>query len=298
MKLYIIGNGFDLHHGIPSSYNEYRKYLLEVNSDLVKSYENAEYFVEPALEPDIKWNDIEKALAIDYDEFIYSDISNYYPDISSENPGWNDMYIEVGLRYGFLNSFTKDEFYKWIEKVSINDVPFKEKSNAILIDKDARFITFNYTNTLEQIYRISSESILHIHGNANDVVTIQFGTPNNDTEIAYKELEKQYYGDDFYGASIEPAINSLMGYMEQAYKNPYKNFDELREFINEAMPVSEVIIMGHSYMGIDNIYYDNIIVPLCSRAKWMIYTHNKDDEKSYREFCEKYKQIDAIPMRW
>lgn len=174
MKLYIIGNGFDLHHGIPSSYNEYRKYLLEVNPDLVKSYENAEYFVEPALEPDIKWNDIEKALTIDYDEFIYSDISNYYPDISSEKPGWNDMYIEVGLRYGFLNSFTKDEFYKWIERLSVNDVPFKKKSDSILIDKDARFITFNYTNTLEQIYGISSESILHIHGNAKDSSTIQF----------------------------------------------------------------------------------------------------------------------------
>ncbi|MBR6755416.1 MAG: hypothetical protein IKM15_00470, partial [Peptococcaceae bacterium] len=26
-KLYIIGNGFDLHHGLPTSYADYKKFL-------------------------------------------------------------------------------------------------------------------------------------------------------------------------------------------------------------------------------------------------------------------------------
>lgn len=33
-KLYIIGNGFDMHHGIPSGYSKYREWLAENNQDL------------------------------------------------------------------------------------------------------------------------------------------------------------------------------------------------------------------------------------------------------------------------
>ena len=33
-KLYIIGNGFDMHHGIKSGYSNYRKWLEENDSDL------------------------------------------------------------------------------------------------------------------------------------------------------------------------------------------------------------------------------------------------------------------------
>ena len=31
--LYIVGNGFDLHHGIPSSYAAFGRYLKEVDSE-------------------------------------------------------------------------------------------------------------------------------------------------------------------------------------------------------------------------------------------------------------------------
>ena len=33
-KLYIIGNGFDMHHGIKSSYSNYRGWLEENDPDL------------------------------------------------------------------------------------------------------------------------------------------------------------------------------------------------------------------------------------------------------------------------
>ena len=35
------------------------------------------------------------------------------------------------------------------------------------LDKEAYSITFNYTETLEVLYKIPQESILHVHGRAN-----------------------------------------------------------------------------------------------------------------------------------
>lgn len=34
MNLFIIGNGFDLHHGLPTSYGDYVDYLKEHNESL------------------------------------------------------------------------------------------------------------------------------------------------------------------------------------------------------------------------------------------------------------------------
>lgn len=36
-RLYIIGNGFDLHHGLESSYNDFRDFVAEYNKKLYYS---------------------------------------------------------------------------------------------------------------------------------------------------------------------------------------------------------------------------------------------------------------------
>lgn len=56
MRLYIIGNGFDLHHGILSSYRDYRKYLLLKHSDLVREYEETEYLQSVDYDDELKWS--------------------------------------------------------------------------------------------------------------------------------------------------------------------------------------------------------------------------------------------------
>ena len=39
--LYIIGNGFDIHHGINSSYLNFRDWMQMQNSDVIEDFENA-----------------------------------------------------------------------------------------------------------------------------------------------------------------------------------------------------------------------------------------------------------------
>lgn len=63
MKLYICGNGFDLHHGLRTSYKDYRDYLLKNHPQAALDY--ADF---PFLNPDVgdNWSDIEKSFHIDY----------------------------------------------------------------------------------------------------------------------------------------------------------------------------------------------------------------------------------------
>lgn len=63
--LYIIGNGFDIHHGIQSSYRAYREWLLENHPELLTRLEIAFGFSGDAEDQNqhpyfIKWWGISK----------------------------------------------------------------------------------------------------------------------------------------------------------------------------------------------------------------------------------------------
>ncbi|MCB8999333.1 MAG: hypothetical protein H6540_04595 [Bacteroidales bacterium] len=53
MKLYIIGNGFDIHHGIKSKYSDFKDYVEKNDKVLFDSLEK--YFNQDEL-----WSDLKK----------------------------------------------------------------------------------------------------------------------------------------------------------------------------------------------------------------------------------------------
>src|SRR4051794_30455176 len=82
-RLYIIGNGFDLHHGLKSRYWNFRAYVVDKDNDLVEKLE--EYFGDDAL-----WSDFEETLSYLDTEQIIDECSNYLVSYSAED--WSDAY--------------------------------------------------------------------------------------------------------------------------------------------------------------------------------------------------------------
>ena len=61
MRLYIIGNGFDIRHGLPTGYKHFKSYVAKNDQELYDAIE--EYM--PAGD---EWNELESALGeIDYE---------------------------------------------------------------------------------------------------------------------------------------------------------------------------------------------------------------------------------------
>ena len=58
MKLYIIGNGFDIAHGLPTQYWDFRKYLEKVDYDFLRAFE-MHYYIYPNMSDEAKKNLIE-----------------------------------------------------------------------------------------------------------------------------------------------------------------------------------------------------------------------------------------------
>ena len=286
MKLYICGNGFDRHHKLPTGYDDYRIHLEKHNPALLKEYDQFPYLTETA---DLdRWADVEAALCIDYDELFYESVHENYPDLNNDSDSrWYEIDIDIDILTRFINDFTGRCFFEWISKAEQH-----EAVADLNLDKDALYINFNYTNTIQRLYGIPEDSILHIHGalknlNGADVLwqdvlphfstveeaealgpvvegdkwssgyirdEIQFGATGITPEQVKGDLTRQYEDDDFFGASIEPALNKLVDFVEKSTKNTKSNYNRLIDFI-EGKSIDEVVIMGVSLGEADDAYY-------------------------------------------
>lgn len=135
----VIGNGFDLSLGLPTSFSDF---IESTQFDDLLENENSlcEYLKD--INKNSRWIDVEKELA------------NY----SNENPNDEDLFDE----YEQL----KDAFFDYIEEVDSQDYKIDENSNAYMVLGNNYFsklnqkeqvkvniINFNYTNTFDRIKR-------------------------------------------------------------------------------------------------------------------------------------------------
>jgi len=326
MKLYICGNGFDLHHGYRTGYRDYRDFILKQHSHAFKAFEDFQYL---DLSISDKWSDLEQSLTINYEECIDDAINEYYPDLNNDSDSrWYGIDIDLEEQTKFIFDFTGRYFLEWLANID-----FSDPKSKIHLNGSDYYITFNYTSTLEQVYKIASDNIFHIHGHVdllnirdmfdwftpsfttieeaeiaeqvrvdlinNDTVRrqIQFGSVGNNIEVIKKEMEEKYGYNDFYTVSIEPGIKHIIEFCDSASKDLEKNYAPLKSFIN-SKDINEVIVMGHSIMGVDFPYYSDVIVPALRSRRWDFYWHSKDERDKIKLFIKQFSLKNFALIEW
>ena len=282
MKLFICGNGFDLHHGLPTSYDHYAKYLKEHHPSIFKEYNDFPYLHIPyvAGKTITPWSNIENSLTINYQDLMEDSVQQDYPDLLSDSDSrWSDMEVNIGILTAFIESFTGACFYEWLSQIDCSNA-----TPDLDLPKSALYVSFNYTDTLQSLYGIDDKNVFHIHGALKHLVgtdinsdvirdEIQFGSSELDTTIIHEELEHQFGDDDFYGASIEPAVNTLGVFIQKASKDLAQNYEPLKEFIADK-DITEIVTMGHTLTEADFAYYRDVLIPNLPKVKWVFFHHN------------------------
>ena len=133
-------------------------------------------------DPEMFWSDFEEKLAC----FPFMNAST--PHFLS-NDGNNDaesrkklaekvadklsQYVHHQLNTLF-KQWIKETYEQWESQLSMRKFTshFPIAKETILTNRDARFLNFNYTRTLEDFYGIPSSNIIHIHGDLDDGVLI------------------------------------------------------------------------------------------------------------------------------
>ena len=203
------------------------------------------------------WSDFEKALG----QYNLETVINW---------GWDDLYLsEVSIGGQifdspdfFLNTSLPDiingAFSKWMQSISVSSRKLYED-----IDDDAFYISFNYTDTLEELYHIPERMILHIHGRASK---------GEHLIVGHNRLIDPYvYSSDAYGVRENNERMQRLLDMNSLCKPFAKIIEQNDSFFDELRDVKEIHVRGHSCDDIDYPYFRKIKESVLKEALWHFY---------------------------
>lgn len=276
MKLYIIGNGFDRAHHLPTRYWDFRTYLAQHYPDFLSSFEE-NYDIYQGMTDEQKgkllWNALETNLANIREDVIIEDATHIEMGLESGNVG-----IEGTLRDYFEEQFDyikKLELYlkQWVRTIRIRDLnrftsKFDNSNNDI-------FVTFNYTAVLETTYRIDEANVIHIHGSLRDNTDdpiLGHGNSNRIEDIKGRRNHAVIKADE----KESSICYVLQDYYQTTYKNVLNYMHKLNRLVTKKF--DEVVVFGHSIAGVDLPYFKRLDEITSKKLKWRVYYFDKDEK--------------------
>ena len=263
--LQVIGNGFDIAHEMKTSWRDFNEWLkLSGHSKLICFLE-----ANNGMKTDL-WKDFEKALG-EYD------INHVYNQCTED--------IEIDYDHMMRSAFAiedspdiellprKEElvrcFSQWVESIWISEEPL-----PIEVPQEARYLTFNYTETLEKLYGISSANVFHIHGDTRDPV---FGHGNyydrhdNNADTTYQIAAKE----------------KIIGVMNELHKDVNGIIAKYKGYFESLNDINQIIVMGHSYGEIDFPYFARLKEVVSSDCIWRLGWHADTDKYAATSMSKK-----------
>jgi len=279
--LYIIGNGFDLHHGLMTSYRSFSIWLQTKNRRLYDK-------LNELCMVDFLWKDFESALPyVDRDYFLgMGEI--LLPQGWTEDDGYAELFMAqdyVREEAEMLWKDIKRWFGKWVQSICWREEYNKKK---LMLDDKARFITFNYTPFLETQYGISAENILYIHGKRADTKHPPIiGHDGRDTfdewyNTASNRSRRHYKGKH----SMLPEVEMMTGSVEEFFSLSEKPVERIlfenKEFIEDLYDVKHIYVLGHSLGNVDLPYFRaiNNINDYPKELHWYVSYYSKSEKLS------------------
>ncbi len=332
--LVILGNGFDLYHGLHTDYTyTYREILKNDNPDLFKTVD--EMFFE---NNEKLWRDFESRVGAFTPSFLekFIDkrqelIGEYYEENSNpfmyafgpEDENYGDDYTAVDNAIYQVTSCKPSADNLVDEDKELSDIrDFLEcglrkmvlQANIDLVDRKrllnfnniSKVVTFNFTDTVEDLYRIDSSDVLHIHG-TDCPIWGNVASRLTKSEDIIIDTENLYYDppvvtevDEFGDTQIYSYPSNVVDFklalsMDESVDDFIKNVGEtlnefekalsepeLEEFLRDvsSSEIDRIFVIGHSLGEVD-IPYFQLIADKFPDAIWKISYYVEDEASEF-----------------
>lgn len=281
MKLFIIGNGFDKAHGLPTSYWDFRTFLENRYPDFLYTFEEL-YYIYPnsdiAAKYKLLWNELETNLANIDENVIVEQAVSIDMDLESGDIGIEDtLYGYFSEEYGYIRQLAR-YLKQWIRTIHIRDL--RRKTSMINCENDAIYINFNYTAILETTYKIPVDKIIHIHGSLHEEYGELVLGHGSKTRIE-KIQEKQEASEKLFDEKESSIFKAIKDYYLRTYKDINKYIHKVHFLAGKE--IEEIFIVGHSLSGVDMPYFKNIDNLTSRKANWKVYYFEEYERKRMQD---------------
>ena len=261
MKLYIIGNGFDLHYGLNTKTSDFTSYLCRER--IYNSLANAS---DEFLCCGVNWSEYEEDIAnINLD--VIEETQLQYPDYMSDHESDRDgVILNMDM---YLDSLSAAVFSSL--KNMAND------ANKVCLAKDFEFesdfiVNFNYTNTVEKVSKtVLDRPVFHIHGAVEHNIPLVFGYGRAVAEYDSDKYSRSEDGDYYLEKQAHLIEDFYLSFQKDL---KIKDLRRYIESINQTIDCVEV--RGHSIGSVDMPYFE-LIEELLAPKKWRISYHEDGD---------------------
>ncbi|MCL2760928.1 MAG: bacteriophage abortive infection AbiH family protein [Desulfuromonadales bacterium] len=273
-KLYIIGNGFDLYHKMKTSYSDFNEYIAKNNVELESFFGNYFNF---ETNKNYLWENFEYDLGTFDWEVFFQDNDNISPLSDNEDLGkYYEVHDDINEQLESITKEISDALYNWISKAEKDYYLQLPKIKLLTISKNDLYLSFNYTDTLNKMYKIPDFNVLHIHKCIKKSPdTLIFGH-NQDVELDQDDPEA-------FAGGLTYAIDSA----KLLYSTLKKPTDEIIEdnidFFDNLSSISEIIVLGHSMNEIDLPYYKKIRGVVDDSTLWRVSYYWPEEENALKQ---------------
>lgn len=271
-NLIIVGNGFDIAHGIKSRYSDFRKWLgSQKHVNLIRLMD-----IFFSNQRDV-WSDLEVALG-EYDEKSILSFCRPDEEFDLDHSLSSATRIEdspMAIFQPMLRDF-KEYFKEWVSSIEIEGI-----EKFIPLSTQCKYLSFNYTDTLESVYKIPADNIVHIHGSRllKDEFVIGHNKYRNPSDVWSNEsiiFESQ-------------AMENIINWMNDFVKDYKGNIGKYHTFFAQLASIKQVVVYGHSMNEIDWPYFEEIINFSGNDIPWRVSYFSVTDINNINKFQSKYK---------
>lgn len=267
--LFVIGNGFDIWNLLPTRYRNF-------NEEYKDHLDEHIHYFNDFCDIDSEWANFEESLgSFNQDEFH---------DNAAMQPTLEELGDEHKLLYGYEDEIAikKEElvdditsaFKNWIRSV---DVHCAQK--LMHFELPAFFVNFNYTRTLQDVYKIPDFRILHIHGSVGRGIVFGHGRNANLAKNGYESDEPWFNETKKEVAQVLGIFHKPVGDILEHNRATLEGYDN----------VDNIVVIGHSVNKID-IPYFQCILDAYPNADWQNYNYENID-KGIDEVSETHDKL-------
>lgn len=289
--LNIIGNGFDLYHGLPTSYYDFACYMLVTDESLYTELSEMYDFPVRLIDEHTNvgechvanknfWREFEKNLGVLSPEWVEHTLTD---DLGLETP--EAVTLDVAKRD--RTNDIKRKLNEWISTIDTTDnfqyIKSRMNGDTPPFSSEDSFVSFNYTHTLENLYRVEAENILHIHGassaSIDDDLIIGHGNKEeiNRLNKQIEKLRNEPYGE-YYQATRNRIVElsfekSILNKLEKPVN---LGLIRLSNFLSTIDTPDCICTYGLSYGEVDDPYVQYIREKYPT-AKWRFSYYGNQD---------------------